>query len=114
MNDDRRRLERNSDNKMIAGVASGVADFYGLDTSIVRIVWALSILLGGFGVVAYVVMWIVLPESGQERSVAHDIREKVASDIDESADTTDVADVASDPDKNGLNRPTDSDTDSDS
>ncbi len=114
MNDDRRRLERNTDNKMVAGVASGVADFYGLDTRIVRIVWGLSIFLGGFGVVAYIVMWIVLPESGQERSVAHDIREKVASDIDESADTTDVAGAASDPDKDGLNRPTDSDTDSDS
>ena len=114
MNDDRRRLERNTDNKMIAGVASGVADFYGLDTSIVRIVWALSILLGGFGVVAYVVMWIVLPESGHERSVAHDIREKVASDIDESADTTDVGDTASDPDENEFDRPTDPDTDSDS
>ncbi len=114
MNDDRRRLERNTDNKMIAGVASGVADFYGLDTSIVRIVWGLSIFLAGFGVVAYIVMWIVLPESGQERSVAHDIREKVASDIDESADTTDVADAASDSDENAFNRPTDSDTDSDS
>jgi len=114
MNDDRRRLERNSDNKMIAGVASGVADFYGLDTSIVRIVWLLSIFLGGIGLVAYVVMWIVLPESGQERSVAHDIREKVASDIDESTDTTDVPDAASDPDENAFNRPTDSDTDSDS
>jgi len=114
MNDDRRRLERNSDNKMVAGVASGVADFYGLDTSVVRIVWGLSIFLGGFGVVVYIVMWIVLPESGQERSVAHDIREKVASDIDESADNTDVADAASDPDENGFNRLTDSDTDSDS
>ncbi len=114
MNDDRRRLERNTDNKMIAGVASGVADFYGLDTSIVRIVWGLSIFLGGFGVVAYVVMWIVLPESGQERSVAHDIREKVASDVDASVDTTDVVDAASDLDEDGLNRPTDSDTDSDS
>ncbi len=114
MNDDRSRLERNSDNKMVAGVASGVADFYGLDTSIVRIVWALSILLFGFGALVYIVMWIVLPESGQERSVAHDIREKVASDIDESTDTTDVPDAASDPDENAFNRPTDSDTDSDS
>jgi hypothetical protein len=59
-------------------------------------------------------MWIVLPESGQERSVAHDIREKVASDIDESGDTTDVAGAASDPDEDTLNRPTDSDSDSDS
>ena len=99
---------------MIAGVASGVADFYDLNTSTVRIVWALSILLGGFGIVAYIVMWIVLPESGQERSVAHDTRETMASDVEESEDTTEVGGAASDPDENTLNPPTESDTDSDS
>ena len=112
MNNDRRRLERNTDDKMIAGVASGVADFFDLDTSIVRIVWALSVLLGGFGAVVYIVMWIVLPESGQERSVAYELREAVASDVEESEDTTDVAGAASDPDEDTLNRPTDSDSDS--
>ncbi len=112
MNNDRRSLERNTDDKMIAGVASGVPDFFDLNTSIVRIIWALSTFLGGLGPVVYIVMWIVLPESGQERSVAHDIREKVASDVEESEEATDVADAASDADENTLNRPTDSDSDS--
>lgn len=38
MNDQPRRLERNPDDKVIAGVASGVADFFGIDRTVVRVV----------------------------------------------------------------------------
>jgi phage shock protein PspC (stress-responsive transcriptional regulator) len=50
-----------SANKKIAGVCGGLAEFLGLDASIVRIVWLLCVLLGGFGLLAYLIMWIVLP-----------------------------------------------------
>jgi len=62
MNDRPRRLQRNPDDKVIAGVASGVADFFGLDPAVVRVVWALTILLGGLGVILYIILWIVVPE----------------------------------------------------
>ena len=42
-----------SANKKIAGVCGGLAEFLGLDASIIRIVWLLCILLGGFGLLAY-------------------------------------------------------------
>ena len=51
-----------SANKKIAGVCGGLAEFLGLDASTVRIVWLLCILLGGFGLLAYLIMWIVMPE----------------------------------------------------
>ena len=50
-----------SANKKIAGVCGGLADFLGLDASIVRIVWLLCVLLGSFGLLAYLIMWIVMP-----------------------------------------------------
>jgi phage shock protein PspC (stress-responsive transcriptional regulator) len=50
-----------SANKKIAGVCGGLAEFLGLDASIVRIVWLLCVLLGGFGLLAYLIMWIVMP-----------------------------------------------------
>ena len=50
-----------SANKKIAGVCGGLAEFLGLDASIVRIVWLLCVLLGGFGLLAYLIMWIVRP-----------------------------------------------------
>ncbi len=59
-----RRLERDTNHKMIAGVASGVANYFNLDPTIVRVLWAVTSLLGGFGVIVYVIMWIVVPEAG--------------------------------------------------
>ena len=50
-----------SANKKIAGVCGGLAEFLGLDASTVRIVWLLCVLLGGFGLLAYLIMWIVMP-----------------------------------------------------
>ena len=50
-----------SANKKIAGVCGGLADYFGLDASIIRIVWLLCLLLGGFGFLAYLIMWIVMP-----------------------------------------------------
>ena len=76
MNDRPRRLQRNPDNKVIAGVASGVADFFGLDPTVVRVVWALTMLLGGLGVIVYIILWIVVPEGDSDRTVAHDLRDK--------------------------------------
>ncbi len=76
MNDQPRRLERNPDDKVIAGVASGVADFFGIDRTVVRVVWALTMLLGGLGVIVYIALWIVVPEGDSDRTVAHDLRDK--------------------------------------
>ena len=61
MNDQPRRLERDADNKIIAGVASGVANYFNIDPTIVRVLWALTILFGGLGVIVYLIMWIVMP-----------------------------------------------------
>lgn len=62
MND---RLYRSRDDRVIAGVAGGLAELWDLDPSVVRIVWALLILLtGGIFLLIYVIMWIVVPEEG--------------------------------------------------
>ena len=56
------RLYRSRDDRMIAGVAGGVAEYFDLDPSLVRIAWALLVFVGGFGVLLYIVMAIVVPE----------------------------------------------------
>ena len=58
------RLYRSVDDRMLAGVAGGVAERLDADPSIIRVVWALLIVLtGGLALVAYVVMAIVVPEA---------------------------------------------------
>jgi phage shock protein C len=56
-----RRFARYSNDKKIAGVCGGVARYFDLDSSLVRALWLLCILLGGTGLVAYVVLWIAMP-----------------------------------------------------
>ena len=57
----RRRLMRSSADKKIAGVCAGIADYFDLDATVVRIIWLLLFLLAGTGGIAYIICWIVLP-----------------------------------------------------
>ena len=57
------RLYRSRDDRRLAGVAGGLAEIWGADPSLIRIVWALLIVLtGGLALLAYIVMAIVVPE----------------------------------------------------
>ncbi len=56
------KLFRNEHNKIIAGVSSGLADHIRVDVTLIRILFVLSaIFLGGIGLIAYILMWIILP-----------------------------------------------------
>lgn len=57
------RLYRSNDDRIIAGVAGGLADYWNTDPSWIRIVWVvLAIVTGGLGLVVYIVMAIVVPQ----------------------------------------------------
>jgi phage shock protein PspC (stress-responsive transcriptional regulator) len=57
-----RRLTRNTDEAMIGGVCAGVADYLGLDVTLVRVLAVLGAIFGlGSLVVAYVVAWLLMP-----------------------------------------------------
>ena len=79
-----RKLRRSTDNKMIGGVAAGVADFFDIDATIVRVVWAIAALFGGFGIILYLIMWIVVPEAeGQAGGQADDVADEPEAGEDE-------------------------------
>ena len=60
------RLYRSRSDRMLAGVAGGLAEMWGADPSLVRIVWALLVVLtGGVALVVYIVMAIVVPEDDE-------------------------------------------------
>jgi phage shock protein C len=56
-----KRLMRSSTEKKIAGVCAGLADYFDIDPTIIRVLWLLLVICGGTGVLAYVILWIVLP-----------------------------------------------------
>lgn len=57
-----KRLTRNPNDKVIAGVASGVADYLGFDVTLVRVLFLLLLLPGGISPLLYLLLWVVMPE----------------------------------------------------
>lgn len=58
-----RKIYRDKENKMIAGVCSGISQYFNIDTSVTRVTLALLFVLGGFGGVIYLILWVVIPEA---------------------------------------------------
>jgi len=58
-----RKLTRSRSNRMVGGVCAGIGDYFGVDSTIVRIAAALLILGAGIGLFAYIVCWIIIPEA---------------------------------------------------
>ena len=87
-----RRLYRSRRDAILGGVAAGVADYFDMDPSIVRVVWAvLALVTGGIFLVLYIVMWIVVPEGPSAATVAR------AAEPGSELAVTDAPDAASPP-----------------
>ena len=52
-----------SSDKKIAGVCGGVAEYFNVDPTVVRIVWLLLVLCCGIGAIAYLVCWLLMPNA---------------------------------------------------
>jgi phage shock protein C len=63
------QLYRPVNDRMIAGVASGIARYLGADVTAVRIILAVLAFVGGAGVPIYLAGWLLIPEEGSEQSI---------------------------------------------
>lgn len=58
-----KKLTRSKNNKVVAGVAAGMANYFNIDPTLARLLWALTLLPGGIpGFVIYIICWIIIPE----------------------------------------------------
>ena len=88
----KKRLYRDTDDAIIAGVASGLANYFDIDPVIVRILFVISVFFNGLGILAYIILWLVVPAAetatqkyamrGEKMTVAQ-ITERVKKKIDE-------------------------------
>ena len=60
------RLYRNKKDSKIAGVCTGIGDYFEIDPVIVRLLFILGLVMGGSGMIVYVVAWIIVPMGTQE------------------------------------------------
>lgn len=56
-----KKLYKSDENKMIDGVCGGIAEYFGIDATLVRLGWVLFCLLGGSGILAYFLAAIIIP-----------------------------------------------------
>lgn len=62
-----KRLYRSGREKILGGVCGGIAEYLGIDPTIVRLVWVLLSLAWGFGVLLYIIMWIIMPRNPRDK-----------------------------------------------
>jgi phage shock protein C len=58
-----KRLYRSRNDRKLAGICGGIAEYYGWDPTLVRVAWIVLTLLGGSGILIYLILWLVMPES---------------------------------------------------
>ena len=58
-----KKLYRSRDNQMLGGVCMGLAHYFDTDVTLVRLIWVVLGLMGGSGVPAYIIAWIIIPEA---------------------------------------------------
>ena len=57
-----KKLYRSQTDKKLGGVCGGIAEYFGIDSTLVRLLLVLFCIMGGAGVFAYIVAWLVMPE----------------------------------------------------
>jgi phage shock protein C len=63
------QLKRSKKNRIIAGVCGGIAEYFGVDPTLVRLIWVLITLAWGAGLILYIVAWLIMPEEeGEEET----------------------------------------------
>lgn len=58
-----KKLTKSADNRMLCGVCAGVAEYFGVDPTVVRLIWAALTVCGGSGVLAYIIAAVIIPEA---------------------------------------------------
>lgn len=60
-----KKLYRSKKDQIIGGVCGGIAEYFGIDSTLVRLAFVLFALIEGAGIIAYIIAWIIIPESPQ-------------------------------------------------
>ena len=77
-----KRLYRSETDKILGGVCGGIAEVYNLDPTLIRLALILFTLMGGSGLLAYILAWIIIP-SESELKEKKKVKDVEAEEIDE-------------------------------
>lgn len=72
----KKRLYRDTDNQRIFGVCSGLATYFEVDVVLIRVLWALAVLVGGTGLLAYLIFALVMDTKAEAMQKEEEERRK--------------------------------------
>ena len=61
-----KRLYRSKKERMIAGVCGGIAEYFNVDPTLIRLIWVATLFMGGTGIIAYIIAWIIIPKNPKQ------------------------------------------------
>jgi len=64
----KKKLYRSRKDYMISGVCGGIAEYFDVDSTLVRLLTVLIVLIGGAGLIAYLIAWIIIPKNPEQAS----------------------------------------------
>ena len=67
-----KKLYRSQTDSMLAGVCGGLGAYFNIDPTLIRILFVLSTIFSGAGILVYLAMWLIVPEEGQDQEAAID------------------------------------------
>jgi len=76
------KLARSSTDRMVSGVCGGLAAYLGIEAVWVRLFFVLTVMANGFGLLVYLILWIIMPEAGREDATTS---QTIESNIEEVA-----------------------------
>jgi phage shock protein C len=80
-----KKLYRNNEDSVIAGVCGGLADYFEIDVTLVRVIFVLLLIGGGSGFLIYLVLWLITPIKGEKET---DFKEEAGELLEKTAKKT--------------------------
>ncbi|MEX0736953.1 MAG: PspC domain-containing protein [Bacteroidota bacterium] len=83
-----KRLYRSRTDSVIAGVAGGIGEYLDVDPVLIRIAFVVATFAGGFGIIMYIIAWVIMPEAAGNRAQAPPAGDPSASPAGQSGEAT--------------------------
>lgn len=87
MSDDVKKLHRSKENRWLAGVCGGIAEYFNVDATLIRVLFILFGFVVGGGIVIYLILWIIIPEAPETTAEVDLVIEDVTEAKEEVAET---------------------------
>jgi len=90
MSDGTKKLHRSKDDRWLAGVCGGIAEYFNVDSTLIRVLFILFGFAVGGGLLIYIILWIIMPEAADDVLDAGSIEELKSEEGDAAASEPDA------------------------